>query len=146
MYRGLARGRTWNALHKAKLFKHALVECTLRLATVFIILVIELQAVPVLVELLQAVVTHLIDEVCRTPCDFAALFQTMTRIPVLRLAEHEVLIVILTICPDEERSALQRPARRAKFIDLGHRGGKRCGVLERLGRGRCVVESAHRSS
>lgn len=64
MYRGLARGRTWNALHKAlyggtgysaleprgekhcslrsdethKLFKHALVECTLRLATVFIIL------------------------------------------------------------------------------------------------------------
>lgn len=80
-------------------------------------LVVQLQAVPVLVELLQAVLTHLGDpelanvmsadgtgigwrkgkyaQVLRAPCDATAFLQAMRWVPVLRLAEHEVVCQVI---------------------------------------------------
>jgi len=70
------------------------------------------------VKLLETVLPHLRDQVLSTPGDSTTFLKTMTRVAVLRLAKHKVLIVILAIRANEKRGALQRRTGRSELLDF----------------------------
>lgn len=96
------------------------------------------------VEFLQTVLSHLGDQVLCTSGDFAALLQTVSRVPVLLLAKHKILIEVLAVRSNEKSSTLEWCAGGPKFIHLGDGCGQGSGVLVGFGRRGAVVECTHR--
>ena len=129
--------------------------------------------------LLQAVLAHLGDPVaCRVlsafaswrpvpnpqvnsaSCDPPALFQAMSGVSVLVLAEHKVLwmhlvtkcissnnrmrtVEFFAVCTNKERRAFQRTTGRANLVDVGNIGRHWGRLNDLLGRNGSRLEKTH---
>jgi len=95
-----------NRLGQAEFGEYAAVQSPFRFATPEILLVVQVQALPVFRKLSSTVFAHLLEDVGSTTRDFATLFQAMFRFSVLGLAEHKIIVKVLAVGTNEESSRL----------------------------------------
>lgn len=80
------------------------------------------------IKLSQTRLPQLANQLLRAPCHLSAFRQTVSRIPVLLLTKHKVLIHLLAVLTNEEGSAFQGGGGDAQLVDMRHIGGQRVGV------------------
>jgi len=102
MYLRLILWGTRNLLLQAQFIENTFVKCTLLCPAHVKCLIVILQALPMSLEILQAVLPYFPDDFSRTARNFPSFFQAMFRTSIFGFTEHEILIKRLAICPNEE--------------------------------------------
>lgn len=117
-----------------QLLKNTLVERPLFWSALPQLLVVVLEALPVLAERLEAGLVDVVNDAPGAAGDAAALLEALelalARVVVLAL--HVVVVVGLAAGADEEGSREQRGGAGANLLDLGNGLGQRGGVVQHL--------------
>merc|ERR1719487_2756969 len=131
---GLVLRRTGDGLLQFQIVKHALVQRPLPPPTLPELLVVVVQALPVLAELVEAGLVDILEDAARTPRDLPSFSQTvhLALAIALVLAVHVVVIVRLAAGADEVAGAQQRGGGSTDLGDLGDVVGEGGGVDENL--------------
>jgi len=127
MHRHLSMRRVWYRLLKLQVVKNALVQLLLRATAVPHLVVVGVEAHPMVPELLQAVRVDILQHARGAPRDLPALPHALdlALAPSLVLALHVVVIVCPAARADEERGAQKRRGAGTDLLDRGYRVGQR---------------------